>query len=92
MDLARQYIKSAIAFVLALATNLLVTLQTTGTPIPRDALGWLLLILSTVLITAGVAVPRNKQTPATISTAIDKGDVSHAEVKQVLNRRGETLA
>lgn len=92
MDLAREYIKSAIAFVLALATNLLVTLQTTGTPIPRDLLGWVLLILSTVLITAGVAVPRNKQTPATIATAIDKGDVSHAEVKQVLNRRGETLA
>lgn len=83
MDKLREYAKTASGFIFAVLTNLAVNLTTTGTPIPKDLAGWLTLLLTTAVITLGVALPRNKQTVSTISTAVEKGDVSIPELKVV---------
>lgn len=83
MDKLREYAKTVSGFVLAVLTNMAVNLQVTGTPIPQDLDGWLTLLITSAVVALGIALPRNKQTVKTIDTAIDKGDVTHAQVSRV---------
>lgn len=85
MNTVLYYIKGVAAFLLTVVTNMVVNLQTTGVPYPQNALGWVVLFLTTLLTTAGVVVPRNKQTPKQVETALDK-DLTPTQAKAVVKK------
>lgn len=84
MEFVKIWIKAVAAFALSILGSMATSLATQGTPVPQDGKQWLTFLITTVVLTAGVAIPRNKQTAKTVATAVQK-DLDTVDKEQVAN-------
>jgi hypothetical protein len=80
------YLKAAAAFVLTVGTNLLINHVDSGDPWPHTWEEWAALVGTTAVVTAGVALPRNKQTVGQVGTALTKGDFTIPDLKDLIGK------
>lgn len=90
MEFVKVWLKAILAFALSILGSMATSLATQGTPVPQTGAQWLTFVITTVVLTAGVAVPRNKQTQEQVETAVAK-DLTVQDREQVAHATLDTL-